>query len=209
MQLVFAGKAHPADEIGKEMISRIVHFSRDPVGPPQDCVRRGLRHLRGRRAITQGSDVWLNTPRRPMEASGTSGGESGAQRLPSTARSSTDGGTRCSTAATAGPSGLRRVVPGSGPPRTTSRPTVSSGDPRTPDRPALLRAPGRSASIATGFTGSKESPRPRSGRRCTNGKHGARHRRDHVRADRGKRRQHVGRRPQPNPGLAAHWTARP
>ncbi|HLH99938.1 MAG TPA: alpha-glucan family phosphorylase, partial [Acidimicrobiales bacterium] len=72
LQLVFAGKAHPADERGKEMISRIVSFSRDPA----------LRHritfvedydISIARALTQGSDVWLNTPRRPMEASGTSG----------------------------------------------------------------------------------------------------------------------------------------
>ncbi len=72
MQLVFAGKAHPADEIGKEMISRIVRFSRDP------SVRHRIVFVEDydisvARAITQGSDVWLNTPRRPMEASGTSG----------------------------------------------------------------------------------------------------------------------------------------
>lgn len=72
MQLVFAGKAHPADDLGKEMISRIVRFSRDP----------SLRHritfvedydISVARMLIQGSDVWLNAPRRPMEASGTSG----------------------------------------------------------------------------------------------------------------------------------------
>ena len=72
LQLVFAGKAHPADEIGKEMISRIVRFSRDP------SVRHRIAFVEDydisvARTLTQGSDVWLNTPRRPMEASGTSG----------------------------------------------------------------------------------------------------------------------------------------
>ncbi len=72
IQLVFAGKAHPADDLGKEMIRQIVQFSRDP----------GVRHritfvpdydIAVARILYQGSDVWLNTPRRPMEASGTSG----------------------------------------------------------------------------------------------------------------------------------------
>lgn len=72
MQFVFAGKAHPADDIGKEMIRRIVEFSRDP------AVRHRIAFVEDYdiavgRMLYQGSDVWLNTPRRPMEASGTSG----------------------------------------------------------------------------------------------------------------------------------------
>jgi starch phosphorylase len=72
LQLVFAGKAHPADEIGKEMISKIALFARDP------AVRHRIAFVEDydisiARSFTQGSDVWLNTPRRPMEASGTSG----------------------------------------------------------------------------------------------------------------------------------------
>jgi starch phosphorylase len=72
MQLVFAGKAHPADEIGKEMISQIARFSSDP------AVRHRITFVENydisvARTLIQGSDVWLNTPRRPMEASGTSG----------------------------------------------------------------------------------------------------------------------------------------
>jgi starch phosphorylase len=72
VQLVFSGKAHPADEIGKQMISRIAHFARDP------AVRHRIAFVEDydisvARSFTQGSDVWLNTPRRPMEASGTSG----------------------------------------------------------------------------------------------------------------------------------------
>ncbi len=72
IQLVFAGKAHPADDIGKEMIRQIVQFSRDP------AVRHRITFVEDydiavARMLVQGSDVWLNTPRRPMEASGTSG----------------------------------------------------------------------------------------------------------------------------------------
>jgi starch phosphorylase len=72
MQLVFAGKAHPADEQGKEMIRQIVAFSSDPA----------IRHrivfvddydIAVARALYQGSDVWMNNPRRPQEACGTSG----------------------------------------------------------------------------------------------------------------------------------------
>jgi glycogen phosphorylase len=72
IQLVFAGKAHPADEVGKEMIRELVQFSRDP------AVRHRIVFVEDydiavARMLYQGSDVWLNTPRRPMEASGTSG----------------------------------------------------------------------------------------------------------------------------------------
>src|SRR5579875_3661927 len=72
LQLVFAGKAHPADDLGKEMIAEIVRFSRDPT------VRHRVAFVEDydisvARMLYQGSDVWLNTPRRPMEASGTSG----------------------------------------------------------------------------------------------------------------------------------------
>jgi starch phosphorylase len=72
LQLVFSGKAHPADDLGKEMIAEIVRISRDP------AVRHRFTFIEDydisvARALYQGSDVWLNTPRRPMEASGTSG----------------------------------------------------------------------------------------------------------------------------------------
>lgn len=72
VQLVFAGKAHPADDIGKQMIRQIVQFSRDP------AVRHRLAFIEDydisvARALYQGCDVWLNNPRRPLEACGTSG----------------------------------------------------------------------------------------------------------------------------------------
>jgi starch phosphorylase len=72
VQIVFAGKAHPADDIGKEMIRQIVQFSRDP------AVRHRIAFVEDydiavARSLLQGCDVWLNTPRRPQEACGTSG----------------------------------------------------------------------------------------------------------------------------------------
>jgi starch phosphorylase len=72
VQLVFAGKAHPADEEGKEMIRQIVAFAADP------DVRHRMVFLDDydialSRMLLQGADVWLNNPRRPLEACGTSG----------------------------------------------------------------------------------------------------------------------------------------
>ena len=72
VQLVFAGKAHPADDIGKEMIRQIVQSSHDP------AVRHRIVFVEDydievARMLYQGSDVWLNNPRRPQEACGTSG----------------------------------------------------------------------------------------------------------------------------------------
>ena len=72
LQIVLSGKAHPADEGGKELIQRVVAFARSASSngrvvflPDYDMTL--ARHL------VQGVDVWLNTPRRPLEASGTSG----------------------------------------------------------------------------------------------------------------------------------------
>ncbi|HYE80307.1 MAG TPA: alpha-glucan family phosphorylase, partial [bacterium] len=72
VQLLFAGKAHPADDVGKEMIRQIVQFSRDPE------VRHRIVFLEDydiavATSMYQGCDVWLNNPRRPLEACGTSG----------------------------------------------------------------------------------------------------------------------------------------
>ncbi len=72
VQFLFAGKAHPADNEGKDLIKQIIHFARDPM------IRRKIVFLENydmnvARYLVQGVDVWLNTPRRPYEASGTSG----------------------------------------------------------------------------------------------------------------------------------------
>ena len=72
IQVIFAGKAHPLDQDGKQVIRCIIHFIQE----------HELRHhivfiedydINVARYLVQGVDVWLNTPRRPMEACGTSG----------------------------------------------------------------------------------------------------------------------------------------
>jgi starch phosphorylase len=72
VQILFAGKAHPADEPGKELIRQVVQMARRTefrrrIVFLEDYDQNVARHL------VQGVDVWLNTPRRPLEASGTSG----------------------------------------------------------------------------------------------------------------------------------------
>jgi len=72
VQIIFAGKAHPRDAEGKEIIRQIIHFAN------QYNVRRRIVFLEDydinvAKFLIQGVDVWLNTPRRPLEASGTSG----------------------------------------------------------------------------------------------------------------------------------------
>jgi starch phosphorylase len=72
IQLVFAGKAHPHDEPGKQRLRQVAELTRHPrfagrVAFVEDYDINVGRHL------VQGVDVWLNTPRRPLEASGTSG----------------------------------------------------------------------------------------------------------------------------------------
>jgi len=72
VQLVFAGKAHPADRPGQEMIHRIWQASRE--GELRGRAIFLENHdMRVARRLVQGVDLWLNTPRRPHEASGTSG----------------------------------------------------------------------------------------------------------------------------------------
>ncbi len=72
VQIVFAGKAHPRDNIGKELIKSIIHSIRDPQLRDRIVFLENY-DLSMARYLVQGVDIWLNTPRRPMEASGTSG----------------------------------------------------------------------------------------------------------------------------------------
>jgi glycogen phosphorylase len=72
LQIVLAGKAHPADEGGKALIRKVVEFTRDP-GANGRVVFLPDYEMTLARYLVQGVDVWLNTPRRPLEASGTSG----------------------------------------------------------------------------------------------------------------------------------------
>jgi len=72
LQILVAGKAHPADEGGKDMIQHVVDFARDSAAAGRVVFLEDYEMMLARRLV-QGVDVWLNTPRRPMEASGTSG----------------------------------------------------------------------------------------------------------------------------------------
>lgn len=72
MQIIFAGKAHPADEAGKSLIHELLKFARAE-GVEHRLVFIENYGIAVARYLVQGADVWLNTPRRPLEASGTSG----------------------------------------------------------------------------------------------------------------------------------------
>jgi starch phosphorylase len=72
IQVLVAGKAHPADEAGKDVIEQVVEFAREPSAAGRVVFLEDYEMTLARRLV-QGVDVWLNTPRRPFEASGTSG----------------------------------------------------------------------------------------------------------------------------------------
>ena len=81
VQIVFAGKAHPADTPGKQILQNVYQFTRDPrfegrVAFIEDYGMH-LAHL-----LVQGVDVWMNLPRVPMEASGTSGMKAALNGVP-------------------------------------------------------------------------------------------------------------------------------
>lgn len=72
VQIIIAGKAHPADLAGQALIQQWIHFIRRPVARPHVIFLSDYdMHLTEQ--LVQGVDVWLNTPRRPWEACGTSG----------------------------------------------------------------------------------------------------------------------------------------
>lgn len=70
LQIVFSGKAHPLDDTGKEIISDILDMTRLY---PDSVVFLENYDMEIGRMLTRGTDIWLNNPRRPKEASGTSG----------------------------------------------------------------------------------------------------------------------------------------
>ncbi len=72
VQFIFAGKAHPKDMIGKEIIKKVVHQSRSE-GFQRNIVFIEDYDINVARYLVQGCDLWLNTPKRPKEACGTSG----------------------------------------------------------------------------------------------------------------------------------------
>lgn len=81
VQIVFSGKAHPADNPGKEVLQSVYQFTRDPQFEGRiafiEDYGMHLAHL-----LVQGVDLWLNLPRVPMEASGTSGMKAALNGVP-------------------------------------------------------------------------------------------------------------------------------
>ncbi|MCI0707864.1 MAG: alpha-glucan family phosphorylase [Ignavibacteriae bacterium] len=72
VQLIYAGKAHPRDNEGKKFIQQVVEFSRNPQLYGKVVFIENY-DINVARHMVAGADVWLNNPRRPLEASGTSG----------------------------------------------------------------------------------------------------------------------------------------
>jgi starch phosphorylase len=81
VQFVIAGKAHPKDSPGKELIRQIVHFIREQ-NIKHNIVFIPNYDIHVSRLMVAGCDIWLNTPRRPREASGTSGMKAAMNGLP-------------------------------------------------------------------------------------------------------------------------------
>jgi starch phosphorylase len=81
VQIVFAGKAHPADDPGKSVLQAVYHFTRDPAFEGRVAFLEDydmhLAHL-----LVQGVDLWINLPRVPLEASGTSGMKAALNGVP-------------------------------------------------------------------------------------------------------------------------------
>jgi starch phosphorylase len=81
VQIVFAGKAHPADETGKHHIQQVYRRAIDPAFGGRiaflDDYDLHVAHF-----LVQGCDIWLNNPRKPMEASGTSGMKASLNGVP-------------------------------------------------------------------------------------------------------------------------------
>ena len=81
IQIIFAGKAHPADDPGKRILQRVFNASRDPemagrIAFVEDYGEQLAQYL------VHGVDVWLNNPIPPMEASGTSGMKAAVNGVP-------------------------------------------------------------------------------------------------------------------------------
>jgi starch phosphorylase len=81
VQLIFAGKAHPADEAGKEVLQRVYAFTREARFEGRIAFLEDYEmHLAHR--LAQGVDLWLNVPRAPLEACGTSGMKAALNGVP-------------------------------------------------------------------------------------------------------------------------------
>ena len=131
VRFLFAGKAHPADEPAKEFIRALYRASAEDFAGhlviledyDMDVARR----------LVQGVDLWLNNPRRPLEASGTSGQKASLNGAPNFS-ASTAGGRKPTTAATAGPSVMRgSTLPSKS--RTLKTPSPSTQHSKAPSFP--------------------------------------------------------------------------
>ena len=81
VQLVFAGKAHPADDGGKALIQQVYQLAKNPeFGGRIAFIEDYDMHVA--RYLVQGVDMWLNNPLAPLEACGTSGEKAGANGVP-------------------------------------------------------------------------------------------------------------------------------
>jgi starch phosphorylase len=81
VQLIFAGKAHPADEAGKAMLQAVYRAARDPEFAGRIAILEDY-DMHAARWLVQGVDLWLNNPRAPLEACGTSGMKAGLNGVP-------------------------------------------------------------------------------------------------------------------------------
>jgi starch phosphorylase len=81
IQIIFAGKAHPADRPGQRVIQEIFQHSRSPKLRGRVFILEDY-DMRVGRFLVQGVDTWLNNPRRPLEASGTSGMKAAQNGVP-------------------------------------------------------------------------------------------------------------------------------
>jgi starch phosphorylase len=81
VQIIFAGKAHPEDEPGKEVLQKVYTFTRDPRLQGRVAFIEDYEMHLGHRLV-QGVDLWLNVPRVPFEACGTSGMKAGLNGVP-------------------------------------------------------------------------------------------------------------------------------
>ncbi len=82
VQIIFAGKAHPSDIRGAQLIQRIFHLAQDPEFAARVAFVEDYDQYLAQRMV-RGVDVWLNNPLPPLEASGTSGMKAGVNGVPS------------------------------------------------------------------------------------------------------------------------------
>jgi starch phosphorylase len=81
VQIIFAGKAHPADEPGQELLAEVYRMASDPAFAGRIAFVEDYE-INVARDLVSGVDAWLNTPRPPMEASGTSGQKAAINGVP-------------------------------------------------------------------------------------------------------------------------------